>query len=58
LKEAIAVLKVECVAMTDVYTRRHDEVRAKLVPKVEAYTDYHKLLDRFRLHGPALWFKH
>jgi predicted dehydrogenase len=46
LKNAIAVPNVECVAMADVYTRRHDEVRAKLVPNIEAYTDYRKLLDR------------
>jgi len=45
LKAAIAVPNVECVAMADVYTRRHDEVR-QFVPKVEAYTDYRKLLDR------------
>jgi hypothetical protein len=31
--------------MADVYTRRHDEVR-RFVPKVEAYTDHHRLLDR------------
>ncbi len=51
LKEAIAVPNVECVAMADIYTRRHDEVRAKLVPKVEAYTDYRKLLDRQDIDG-------
>jgi predicted dehydrogenase len=45
LKAAIAVPNVECVAMADVYTRRHDEVR-KFVPNVQAYTDYRKLLDR------------
>jgi predicted dehydrogenase len=45
LKSAIALPNVECVAMADVYTRRHDEVR-RFVPKVEAYTDYRKLLDR------------
>jgi predicted dehydrogenase len=45
LKAAIAVPNVECVAMADVYMRRHDEVR-QFVPKVEAYTDYRKLLDR------------
>ena len=45
LKTAIALPNVECVVMADVYTRRHDEVR-QFVPKVEAYTDYRKLLDR------------
>ena len=45
LKNAVAVPDVECVAMADVYTRRHDQVR-EFVPKVEAYTDYRKLLDR------------
>jgi predicted dehydrogenase len=45
LKNAIAVPNVECVAMADVYTRRHDEVR-RLLPKVDAYKDYHKLLER------------
>ncbi len=45
LKNAIALPNVECVAMADVYTRRHDQVR-QFVPKVEAYTDYRKLLDR------------
>jgi predicted dehydrogenase len=45
LKDAIAVPNVECVAMADVYTRRHDEVK-RFVPNVEAYTDYRKLLDR------------
>jgi len=45
LKAAIAVPNVECVAMADVYTRRHDEVR-RFVPHVEAYVDYRRLLDR------------
>ncbi len=27
LKQALAVPNVECVAIADVYTRRHDEVR-------------------------------
>ncbi|MBV9084348.1 MAG: Gfo/Idh/MocA family oxidoreductase [Acidobacteriaceae bacterium] len=45
LKNAIAVPNVECVAMADVYTRRHDQVR-QFVPNVEAYQDYRKLLDR------------
>ena len=45
LKNALAVPNVECVAMADVYTRRHDEVR-RFVPNVEAYTNHHKLLDR------------
>ncbi|MGI8959683.1 MAG: Gfo/Idh/MocA family protein [Bryobacteraceae bacterium] len=45
LKAAIAVPNVECVAMADVYTRRHDEVRS-FVPRVEAYVDYRRLLDR------------
>ena len=45
LKAAIAVPKLECVAMADVYTRRHDEVR-RFVPHVESYLDYRRLLDR------------
>jgi predicted dehydrogenase len=45
LKAAIAVPNVECVAMADVYTRRHDEVR-RFVPHVETYVDYRRLLDR------------
>ncbi len=45
LKHAIAVPNVECVAMADVYSRRHDQVR-EFVPHVEAYVDYRKLLDR------------
>lgn len=45
LKTAIAVPNVECVAMADVYTRRHDQVR-HFVPNVQAYTDYRRLLDR------------
>jgi predicted dehydrogenase len=45
LKHAIAVPNVECVAMADVYTRRHDEVR-QFVPNVQAYTHHHQLLDR------------
>jgi predicted dehydrogenase len=45
LKAAITVPKVECVAMADVYTRRHDEVR-RFVPHIEAYVDYRRLLDR------------
>lgn len=45
LKAAVALPNIECVAMADVYTRRHDEVR-KFVPNVEAYQDYRKLLDR------------
>src|SRR5436305_3346219 len=45
LKAAIAVPNVECVAMADVYTRRHDQVR-RFVPHVETYIDYRRLLDR------------
>jgi predicted dehydrogenase len=45
LKAAIAVPNVECVAMADVYTRRHDEVRS-FVPNVQTYVDYRRLLDR------------
>jgi predicted dehydrogenase len=45
LKTAIAVPNVECVAMADVYTRRHDEVRS-FVPHIEAYVNYRRLLDR------------
>jgi predicted dehydrogenase len=45
LKAAIAIPNVECVAMADVYTRRHDEVRS-FVPHIETYVDYRRLLDR------------
>jgi len=64
LKAAIAVPNVECVAMADVYTRRHDELR-RFVPHIEAYVDYRRLLDRkdidavliaspLHLHAPHL----
>ncbi|MFL6351078.1 MAG: Gfo/Idh/MocA family protein [Bryobacteraceae bacterium] len=45
LKAAIALPNIECVAMADVYTRRHDEVR-RFVPHIETYVDYRPLLER------------
>src|SRR5438270_9163842 len=45
LHEMLAVPNVELVAMADVYTRRHDEVR-RLAPNVQYVQDHRKLLDR------------
>jgi predicted dehydrogenase len=50
LKTAIAIPNIECVAMADVYTRRHDEVRS-FIPHIEAYVDYRRLLDRKDIHA-------
>ncbi|HVP54195.1 MAG TPA: Gfo/Idh/MocA family oxidoreductase [Candidatus Eisenbacteria bacterium] len=45
LKDALAQAGVECVAVADVYTLRHQQVKA-LAPAVVAYDDPRKLLDR------------
>jgi predicted dehydrogenase len=45
LKAATALPNVECVAIADVYTRRHDEVRS-FIPHIESYVEYRRLLDR------------
>lgn len=43
-KKAIACPNVEPVAVADVYTRHLDEVKA-LVPSIQTYQDYRRLLD-------------
>jgi predicted dehydrogenase len=45
LKDALAQPGVECVAVADVYTLRHEQVKA-MVPAVAAYDDPRRLLDR------------
>jgi predicted dehydrogenase len=45
LREMLAAPNVELVAMADVYTRRHDELR-QLAPNVQYMQDHRKLLDR------------
>ena len=45
LKDALAQPGVECVALADVYTLRHDQVKA-LVPAVAMYDDPRRLLER------------
>jgi len=45
LKDALAQPGVECVGVGDVYTLRHEQVKA-LVPSVAAYDDPRRLLDR------------
>lgn len=45
LKDALAQPGVECVAVADVYTLRHEQVKA-MVPAITAYDDPRRLLDR------------
>jgi predicted dehydrogenase len=45
LKDALAQPGVECIAVADVYTLRHEQVKA-MVPAVAAYDDPQRLLDR------------
>lgn len=45
LKQALELPNVECVAIADVYTGRHDEIR-RVVPAVSAVRDHRRLLDR------------
>jgi predicted dehydrogenase len=45
LKDALAQPNVECVAVADVYTLRHEQVKA-FVPAVVAYNDPRRLLER------------
>jgi predicted dehydrogenase len=44
IAQALKLPNVELVAIADVFTRRHDEVR-KVVPAVRAYSDHRRLLD-------------
>ncbi len=44
LKEALRCANTEAVAIADVYTRRHDEVK-QFLPSVKAYTDFRRLLE-------------
>lgn len=50
LKDAVALPDVECVAMADVYSRRHEQVKS-FVPAVESYDDPRRLLDRKDIDG-------
>jgi predicted dehydrogenase len=45
LKDALKQPNVECVAVADLYSRRRDQVKAK-VPGVTTYDDHRKLLER------------
>lgn len=45
LKNALKQPNVECVAVADLYTRRCDQVKAK-VPGVATYNDHRRLLER------------
>jgi predicted dehydrogenase len=44
IAQALKLPNVELVALADVYTRRHDEVK-KTVPNVQAFQDHRRLLD-------------
>jgi predicted dehydrogenase len=44
LREALACPNTEAVAVADIYTRRHDEVK-RFAPAIKAYTDFRHLLD-------------
>ena len=44
LKEAMHCPNTEAVAVADVYTRRHDEVK-RFAPGIKVYTDFRRLLD-------------
>ncbi len=44
LREALACPNTEAVAVADIYTRRHDEVKS-FAPAIKAYTDFRHLLD-------------
>jgi len=44
LKEAMHCANTEVVAVADVYTRRHDEVK-RFAPSIKAYVDFRRLLD-------------
>src|SRR5437773_12351796 len=44
LSQALKLPNVELVAVADVYTRRHDEVR-RLGPAARAFSDHRRLLD-------------
>ena len=44
LKEAMRCPNTEAVAVADVYTRRHDEVK-RFAPGIKVYTDFRRLLD-------------
>jgi len=44
LKQAVALPNVECVAIADVYTRRHREAR-QIVPGAQPFTDHRRLLE-------------
>jgi len=45
LKQALALANVECVAIADVYKRRHDEAR-QIVQGASAVDDHRRVLDR------------
>ena len=45
LKDAVALPDVECVAVADVYSQRHEQVKS-FVPAAESYDDPRRLLDR------------
>ena len=44
LSQALKLPNVELVAVADVYTRRHDEVR-RVAPAARAFSDHRRLLD-------------
>ena len=50
IKELLGVPNAQLVAVADVYTRRHDQVR-RLVPGIQAFDDQRSLLDLKELDG-------
>ncbi len=50
LKEALTIPRIQVVAMADVYTRRHEEMK-RLVPGVQTFTDYRRVLDMKDIDG-------
>ena len=50
LRQAVEIPSLQVVAVADVYTRRFDEAR-KMVPGVETFGDYRRVLDRKDIDG-------
>jgi len=50
LKQALEVPNLQVVAVADVYNRRFDEAK-KIVPGLETFGDYHRVLDRKDIDG-------
>ena len=50
LRQAVEIPSLQVVAVADVYTRRFDEAK-KIVPSVETFSDYRRVLDRKDIDG-------